>query len=238
MFSWKIAGRVSWVAAAVVAATVVPSPVLGASEQATAATTAAVAGVSVVDPGLVEAAATPVAAAARARRSGRRVEVMSERTETSSTFVNPDGSQTVSLSTEPVHVRRGEEWVPVDDTLVREGTSLRVQASAAGVVLGGAGLGRVFTPGGPVQLGWASALGSAEELLPGRAIFLRDGPADADVVLDVLPRGFAFSVRFARRPSGPVAPFRVPLRLPAGMQASQPDVGGQVLLSSHGAQVA
>ena len=56
-----------------------------------------------------------------ARRSGSRVEVMSERSEKTQVFANPDGSFTSEVYAYPQRVRRGDGWVPVDTTL-RTGT--------------------------------------------------------------------------------------------------------------------
>ncbi|HEU5476179.1 MAG TPA: hypothetical protein VFV67_36605 [Actinophytocola sp.] len=58
-----------------------------------------------------------VAAVAAARVSGRRVEVVSARTETAQVFANPSGTMTLEQHTLPVRVRRGGVWVPVDSTL-------------------------------------------------------------------------------------------------------------------------
>lgn len=45
----------------------------------------------------------------------RRVEILGERTEVSQTFVNGDGSQTLEVGIEPERVRKGANWVPVDN---------------------------------------------------------------------------------------------------------------------------
>ncbi|KZB80322.1 hypothetical protein [Amycolatopsis regifaucium] len=49
-----------------------------------------------------------------ARSQDKPVEMLSERTGTSSTFANPDGSRTTQVHGGPVHVRRDGDWVPVD----------------------------------------------------------------------------------------------------------------------------
>jgi hypothetical protein len=79
-------------------------------------------------------------ATAAAADCGGRVEILAERSETSQTFANPDGSRTLEQSLEPERVRRGSGWVPVDTTL-RKG--------AGGVVVPGATVLPVtFSPGG------------------------------------------------------------------------------------------
>ncbi|MCW6006701.1 carboxypeptidase regulatory-like domain-containing protein [Micromonospora sp. CPCC 205371] len=79
-------------------------------------------------------------ATAAAADCGGKVEILAERTETSQTFANPDGSRTLEQSIQPEWVRRGSGWVPVDTTL-RKG--------AGGVVVPGATvLPMTFSPGG------------------------------------------------------------------------------------------
>ncbi|SBT95907.1 RHS repeat-associated core domain-containing protein, partial [Streptomyces sp. DI166] len=62
----------------------------------------------------VASAADIVSAKVAARLSGRRVEALSERTETSTTWVNKDGSLTTELSAGPVRFERDGAWVDVD----------------------------------------------------------------------------------------------------------------------------
>lgn len=69
------------------------------------------------------------------------VELVSARTEYSSTFANPDGSRTLVLHTGPVHVRDGRGgWRPVDLTL-RPGAEGRIEpvAHPRELSFGGAG---------------------------------------------------------------------------------------------------
>jgi hypothetical protein len=69
----------------------------------------------------------------------RRVEVLSERTEFSQNYLNVDGSRTVEESIEPVRVRKGDSWVPVDTTL---------KVTERGVVPRATVLPMVFSAGG------------------------------------------------------------------------------------------
>ncbi|MFJ8665984.1 DNRLRE domain-containing protein [Streptomyces sp. NPDC093600] len=67
-----------------------------------------------------EAADLPSAQVA-ARLSGKRVEALSERTESSTTFVNPDGSVTLDAASGPVRFRDGAtgQWRTIDVALVK-----------------------------------------------------------------------------------------------------------------------
>jgi hypothetical protein len=79
-------------------------------------------------------------AAALAKAQGARVEVSRLRTETDQVFKNPDGSTTRDQYLEPVRVRRGAAWVPVDSTLTRAADGSLVPAASA--------VDMVFSPGG------------------------------------------------------------------------------------------
>ncbi|MEU8760611.1 hypothetical protein [Streptomyces sp. NPDC048659] len=58
-------------------------------------------------------------AKAAAEASEQQVEVTGLRQERREVFANPDGSFTAHEYTQPIRTRRGNSWVPVDDTLVR-----------------------------------------------------------------------------------------------------------------------
>src|SRR4051794_39643587 len=64
---------------------------------------------------------TVAAATTMTRMCGKRVEVLDRRSEVAQTFVNPDGTQTLEESIEPVRVKHGNAWVPIDTTL-KKGT--------------------------------------------------------------------------------------------------------------------
>src|SRR5690348_12260566 len=58
-------------------------------------------------------------AAARARLTGRPVEITSVTTPTQRTLANADGTLTMELNPQPVRVKRDGAWVPLDATLRR-----------------------------------------------------------------------------------------------------------------------
>jgi hypothetical protein len=59
-------------------------------------------------PAQVDEATDIPSARATARLRGKRVEALSERTESTSTWVNPDGTRTTELNAGPVRVRKGD----------------------------------------------------------------------------------------------------------------------------------
>lgn len=80
-------------------------------------------------------------ALAAARDRGERVEVLSLRTESTTTFANPSGSFTEEVSAAPVRTRGPKgEWVAIDSNLVADGDGGVVPVAAASeVVISGGG---------------------------------------------------------------------------------------------------
>jgi hypothetical protein len=74
-----------------------------------------------------------------AHKYGTPIEVVGQRTESSQTFAQPDGSFRTRQSAVPVRVRRGNGWVPVDPTL---------QPAADGLTPVATTLDLRFSPGG------------------------------------------------------------------------------------------
>ncbi|OHV30380.1 hypothetical protein CC117_27555 [Parafrankia colletiae] len=76
-----------------------------------------------------------VSAQLTARAEKRSIEVTGERTETTSTFVNPDGTVTVDSYAGIRRVRRGETWENVDSTLVQADGKVVPKVAKAGIVM-------------------------------------------------------------------------------------------------------
>lgn len=113
----------------------------------------ALVGLTVVSTMVPASAGTPVnTPAARATGTDERVELLERRTETSQMFANPSGTVTLEQHNQPIHVRRGQDWVPVDDTLeIQEG---RVVPRASPVAVS-------FSTGGDAPLAtWTSGASS------------------------------------------------------------------------------
>ncbi|WP_181043615.1 FG-GAP-like repeat-containing protein [Actinokineospora auranticolor] len=91
----------------------------------------------------VTEAATESAARVAARVSGRRVEVLDQRSESAQVFVNPSGSLTLEQTGKPVRTRKNGAWVDID-------TSLRLDGGR--VVAGATAVDVSFSPGGSSPL--------------------------------------------------------------------------------------
>ncbi|MEU5216859.1 discoidin domain-containing protein [Streptomyces sp. NPDC020807] len=100
-------------------------------------------------------------ASAQAAQTGRRVELMSRRTETSDTWAEPSGDFAVDRYGSPVRVRRGDAWVPTDPTL-EFGADGRVVPRATTTAMsfsGGSGvMARMVKDGREMELTWPRPL--------------------------------------------------------------------------------
>ena len=113
-------------------------------------------------PVAVSSAPNALAAAQAARRQGSRVEIMTDRTDFSQTFTNPDGTSTYEVSAEPRWVRRGSSWVAPDASLVKQSDgSWSPSAAAGGLSLSGGGdkvLATLRSGGHSMSLSWPATL--------------------------------------------------------------------------------
>nr|WSX53701.1 FG-GAP-like repeat-containing protein [Streptomyces sp. NBC_00974] len=101
-------------------------------------------------------------AASEAKRTGKPVEIVGQRTETNDTWANPDGTLTANRSLVPVRVRQGGKLVPVDATLqrARDGR-LTPKATRIGLTFSGGGdapLVVMSENGRDVSLSWPKPL--------------------------------------------------------------------------------
>ncbi|MFJ5933115.1 DNRLRE domain-containing protein [Streptomyces sp. NPDC093071] len=199
-----------------------------------------------------KAAATQAAdvASARvaARLSGKRVEALSERTETSTTWVNKDGSLTTELSAGPIRFKEATtgQWRDVDVTLDAspdgsvvskahptglrlagktgaKAASLRAAQSAPATDLVTLGQGDEA-----ITLQWRGGL-PAPKLDGTRATYV-DAVPGADVVVEATRTGFEQFVDIRERPTGDYS-YTLPLKTKGLKVEQQPD--GSVLFTDR-----
>ncbi|MFF7403400.1 DNRLRE domain-containing protein [Streptomyces murinus] len=189
-----------------------------------------------------KAAATQAAdipsARVAARLSGRRVEALSERTETSTTWVNKDGSLTTELSAGPIRFKDKAtgQWRNVDVNLVRNADgSVEPKAHPRGLRLAG----RSGTPAKSMKaartakatdlvtlgegdqqitLQWKGGL-PKPKLDGTRADYVNAIPG-ADVVIEATRTGFEQYVQIKRRPDTGGYSYTLPLKA-KGLKAKQ-----------------
>ncbi|WP_285751025.1 RICIN domain-containing protein [Lentzea sp. NBRC 105346] len=167
-----------------------------------------------------------------------RVEALNERTESVSTFVNPDGKITSELSAGPIRVKRGDAWVPVDLTLEKraDGT-IAPKAHPRDLVIAKAGgdqntrdLAVVRYGDAEVALQWAGKL--PEPKLEGRKATYADVEPGTDLVVEATRTGFEQFLILKERPKKPVQ-LTLPMRT-KGATAKRKDDGNTDLLNAKG----
>ncbi|WP_086169149.1 DNRLRE domain-containing protein [Streptomyces pharetrae] len=181
-----------------------------------------------------------------ARLSGSRVEALSERTETSRTWVNEDGSLTTELSAGPMRFERDGKWVDVDVRLRKSGGGVAPVAHPGGLRLAG----RTGVPAKSlaaarqaravdlvtlgegdqqITLQWKGGLPAPR--LNGTRAEYPDAVPGADVVVEATRTGFEQYVEIKRRPAVGGYSYTLPLRA-KGLRAKQ-QADGSVLFTDR-----
>ncbi|WP_432158710.1 MULTISPECIES: DNRLRE domain-containing protein [unclassified Streptomyces] len=197
---------------------------------------------------VAEAADIPSAKVA-ARLSGKRVEALSERTETSTTWVNPDGSLTTELNAGPVRFKdeATDVWRDIDVELREVDGGVEPKAHPEGLRLAG----RTGTPAKSLQAAREATatdlvtLGEGDEQITlqwkgglpqpklegTRANYVNAVPG-ADVVVEATRTGFEQYVEIKQRPvAGAEGSYSYTLPLKAkGLKATQ-QADGSVLFT-------
>lgn len=180
-----------------------------------------------LDPGLSIGTAR-----AAAQKTGKRIEAVSERDETSTTWANPDGTLTTELSAGPVRFLRDGKWADVDLTLKTAADgSVAPAAHPNGLKLAGAGGKRPRSlaeskavqaaPAGAEAARTLVSLGSGDDQLAlewrgglpkpelnGTRATYRDAIGDGagDLVVEATRTGFEQFVLLKQRPAAAATP--------------------------------
>jgi hypothetical protein len=124
------------------------------------------------------------------------VELTNLTTPTQHVFRNSDGTMIANITAEPVRVRRGSSWVPVDTTLQRmPDGSVSPVASVLPLVLSGGGsapMVRLGSPGRAYTMTWPAALPSPT--LDGDTATYSEVYPGVDLVLRAVSTGFEQSL--------------------------------------------
>ncbi|MEW9555429.1 LamG-like jellyroll fold domain-containing protein [Nonomuraea sp. NPDC050783] len=131
----------------------------------------------------------------QARATGRQAEVLSQRTERSQVFAQPDGSYSMEQSPEPVRVRRGEGWADVDTTVrVLQDGRVGPAATVTPTVYSGGGTAPLAEFGGDdrLVLHWPAEL-PAPKLDGDRAVYAEVLPG-VDLQMETFTQGFGYAL--------------------------------------------
>jgi RHS repeat-associated protein len=176
-----------------------------------------------------------VSAQLLAAQSGHRVEVTSLRTETSTTYANPDGTFTADVADAPIRVQTPSGWQAIDPALVSDQSGVHPKAARANVRFspGGTGMAANLSVGGKaVGFNWLSALPAP--VLNGAVATYKDVAPGVDLELEALPSGYAERLVLRTRPAtAPV--FRLPLKLTGLTAAVSPE--GRITLTDTAGKV-
>ena len=137
------------------------------------------------------------AASAKAKRSGKAVDVPELTTERSTTEANPNGSFTSTTTFIPERAKVNGAWAPIDTTLAKNADgSLTPKAAVAGIVLSGGGTGplaSVSIGGKTVTMSWPLGALPTPQVTADNALYPQVLPgvdlrvsADAEGIREVL----------------------------------------------------
>ncbi|MFJ3799394.1 DNRLRE domain-containing protein [Streptomyces sp. NPDC090088] len=173
----------------------------------------------------------------QAKLSGERVELASERTETSTTYVNPDGTLTTESYAGPVRVKdENGSWQDIDTELSDEGPALEPEAAAADITVSDGGdkrLASVAEGSASLALGWEDTLPTPKVTGDTAAYDLGEGQT---LTVTALKEGFSQNVVLDEAPDGDLT-YRIPVTL-RGLTLSEADSGHLLLRNTAGDLVA
>lgn len=173
------------------------------------------------------------AAKAEAKKAGSQVEIPSLRTEASTTYANKDGKTLATeFYTDPIRVKQGDAWQPVDTTLVAENGTIKPRATRAGLTLSAGGstdlLAAKSEPSGATIKIFAPRKLPAPKLSANRAEYPDAYGPGVDLAVIATPTGFRQEAIIKQRPVNPLK-LAVPVQLPAGLSLDETSSGKPVL---------
>lgn len=172
-----------------------------------------------------------------ARTLNRKIEVLSERTEDSTTFALPSGELRTEAYAGPVRVKQDGRWKDIDTSLSDAGPDLAPVAAAADIAVSDGGdkqLASVAKGDETFGLRW-------ENNLPSPTV--KDNTASYDLgsgqtlSVTALAQGFSEAIKLTQRPGDDTVSYRIPLDLD-GLKLSQAASGHLLLKNSDGHLVA
>lgn len=181
----------------------VPAEAAKAVAQSDATAASPVAG----DPVQVLQRPDPVSAMVTARASGERVEDLSQRTEESQVFANPDGTWTSESAPDPVRVQDAEGgWHDIDTKLVERDGGFAPAYAASDLMLSDGGdrtFAQLTAKGHDLAWKWTQDL-PAPVVKGNTATYRGVAPGNGDLVVTATPTGFSYDVVLHQAPTEPV----------------------------------
>ena len=183
-----------------------------------------------------QSADSPADAQRLAVLSGRSVEDLSRRSDSSQIFANPDGTWTAESASGPVRVQDGAGvWHDIDTTLVERDGGWVPAFSATDVVLSGGGDSIFAAVGeGDKELDWRWQGTLPQPAVDGNVATYRDVVPGGDLVVTVTPTGFTHNIVLREPPSAPIS-FTFPVATHGAELAAAP--GGGIEIAKANATV-
>lgn len=181
---------------------------------------------------------SPNAAQAKAKKSGKSVEIQSLRDERSTTVANPDGTFTTKQYVQPVRTRVDGTWTDIDTTLVRQknGTLAPRAALTAMSFSGGGGttFATIEKDGHALSLDWPTKL--PEPTIDGSTATYKNVLDGVDLKVTASAEGFSH-VLVVKTAKAAADPQLAELQLPFDTDsvALAEDVGGGLTATDPGA---
>ncbi|MGI5455085.1 DNRLRE domain-containing protein [Streptomyces sp. CA-249302] len=176
----------------------------------------------------------------KARLSGERVELTSQRTADSTVYANPDGTLTAESYAGPVRVKQADgSWQAIDTDLSDTGPALEPEAAAADIAVSDGGdktLASVSQDDVSLTLGWESTLPTPKVDGDTASYDLGD---DQTLTVTALKQGISENVLLDAAPdtSGGALSYRIPVHLD-GLTLSKAASGHLLLKNADGELVA
>ncbi|MGW1718043.1 DNRLRE domain-containing protein [Streptomyces sp. NPDC002156] len=181
-------------------------------------------------------AGSTAAALLMARTQGRKIEVLSERSASSTTYALPNGQLQTSTYAAPIRQKVDGVWRNIDTALSDEGSALEPEVAAADIAVSDGGdtaLASVTKGARSFGMGWESKLPTPSVKDDTASYDLGDGET---LTVTALSQGFSQNVVLDKAPEGPLE-YRIPMRL-KGLVLSVAESGHLLLKDSAGKLVA
>lgn len=175
-------------------------------------------------------------ARAEAKQSGKRVELPTKRTATSTTFVEPSGELSTDYASAPIRVKQDGSWMKVDRTLEPRSGAWRPKAAAADVALSSGGsatpLAKASDDDRSLAMSWPGAL-PAPAVDGSVATYQLSGGRSLKVT--ATSTGFRVNLVLTEQPTSPLV-VRLPLDL-TGLSISERSDGSFAVTDTTGKTV-
>ncbi|MBG0824928.1 Ig-like domain-containing protein [Planomonospora sp. ID91781] len=182
-------------------------------------------------------AADPLASLkAEAKKQNKRIEIESYRTDTSTTYANPDGKTLYAeVHSTPIRVEKDGAWQPIDTRLVEQDGVIKPKAIKGDLTLSTGGDSTVVKIKNEKGTAEVAATGKLPKprLVDNTATYPSAYGKGIDLVVTVTPTGFRQDVVIRERPAGKLK-IRVPVDLPKGVRYGKDASGDLSLLADKG----